>query len=170
MRTKLNDSRPKNLDGVAFRDRVWIYNADVILEFLNSTFMPTRYFIKDEYEMSVEKPDLHHHFKNPLTRNSYLPFNKVYEYYMLFRQQRPYTKEIESRFKFGVILKKMTLGKNGWLIEKKRVGRDQQIFVGPLVLRVSVDLEMRSKFPVNKMNLSESEIKFSPHDVEEVDE
>lgn len=158
MRTKFTEKTRENLEDVAIAHRVWIYDASIVLEFLRSTFMPTQYFIKEGYLNSDSTPDIMKHFKYPLTREAYLPLSTVYEYYLMFRQQRPYTKEIETRFKFGVILKKLRLRQHGWLVDKRRFGREQNVLYGPLMLRVKANLDDRTKFPVKPYSSMSSEI------------
>lgn len=151
MRTKFTEKIRENLEDVAIAHRVWIYDASIVLEFLRSTFMPTQFFIKEEYLNGDETPNIMRHFKYPLTRDSYIPLSTIYEYYLMFRQQRPYTKEIETRFKFGVILKKLRLRQHGWLVDKRRFGREQIVLYGPLMLRVKASTEDRQRFPVTQL-------------------
>lgn len=165
MRTMLSEKRRKVLQNVSIENRVWIYDASIILEFLRSTFMPTSYFVKDDYVNGDFTPHIDRHFKQPLTKKSYLSIVQAYEYYLMFRQQRPYTSEIETRFKFGVILKKLSLRQHGWLIEKRRFGREQVVMVGPLMLRVQASPEDRTRFPVGG-RLSTS-VELSTYDAED---
>lgn len=122
----------QRLRGIPVENRAFIYDATILLEFLNQTFMPNEYF---------EKMDP----KEKLTYR--LSIGDIYEYYKMFRDAKDYTAPIESRYKISVMLKKLLYEKNGWQFDVRRVGRGQLIYFSPLLLRVKVDPEIKKNFP-----------------------
>lgn len=157
----------RRLEGVPMKDRVFIYNAAIIIEFLNQTFMPTAYFLKPEEIANIGpaedlKPK---HMRNPADlEEKKLTVGDLYDYYKLFRQHKDYTAPIESRYKFSVIMKKLGLMKNGWKFNVKRVGRAQLIYLAPAELRVRVDSEIRKAWPPGAINLSGAQVEIEPKD------
>lgn len=148
---KIPNNINETLSGVPIEKRVFIYDATIIIEFLQSTFMPLPYHITPDALKSVGAG--HELSKKDLKDSSkydalFLSLYKLYEYYQAFREHRPYTTPIESRYKFSIIIKKLLLPKNGWQFEVRRVGRAQLIYVGPCELRAQATPEMRQLYPV----------------------
>lgn len=159
----------QKLAKVPVNKRVFIYDATLIIEFLNATFMPMEYYFTHEafYRIgggsSIKRNDL----KNPEKyADSFLSLYQMYEYYKMFRNNKDYTKQIESRYQFSIIIKKLNLSKNRWQFEVKRVGRAQLIYVGPVELRVKVPIEIRKKYPV-PTDREPSEIKIVPRELQQ---
>lgn len=163
---------PKNtnekLKNVPFKDRSFIYNAAIIIEFLNETFMPTWYFLRPEMVDELGARDLKaSDLKNPKDMEGHsLPIKDMYEYYKLFRQQKLYTSPVESYYKFSIIIKKLLYKKNGWKFRVRRTTRHQTVCVSPAQLRVRVPLEIRKLFPPPVMNISEGQVEAEIKDEE----
>lgn len=154
MRITLTSTQHDQLKDIPVKHRVLIYNADIIIEFLNATFIPSRYYVHGYFEGMVQFIDKDGKFlkeipwqKHSIKQNT-LSFEKLYEYYMMFRRTRPYTKDIESRFVFGTIIKHLNFAVNGWQFLRFRKGRKQVPCVAPLKLRVHATPEERAAFPV----------------------
>ena len=160
----------ERLKGVPVQDRVFIYNAAIIIEFLNNTLMPTAYFLKPEELHKIGpgqdfKPE---HMKDPKDLNEFaFSLGDLYGFYKLYRQQKDYTAPIESRYKFSVILKKLSLHKNGWKFNTKRVGRAQIVYFSPALLRAKVDPEIKKMWPPGQTNILEGQVEVSPKDMSE---
>lgn len=151
-----NDTAVKRLEGVPENYRVFIYNAEIIIEFLNSTFMPLPYFLKPGAEIFVGDPLKADMLREPPEGIDWrLEAEKLYHYYLLFRENRDYTSKIESEFQFKVILSRMIPSKNRWGFLKKRFSRDQTIFFYPLFLRTLATREDRERFPIVKTDVTQ---------------
>lgn len=135
------------LRGVPIEKRVFIYDATIVIEFLNETLMPYNYFYDQQGKL-----------RENIGEEPALSLGDLYEYYKMFRQQKPYTSPIESRYKFSIIMKKLHLDRNGWRFNVRRVGRAQIIYLFPSLLRVKVDPEIRKNFPPLKRGLSEGQV------------
>lgn len=136
----------EKLKGVASKNRVFIYNAEIILEFLEKTFMPTGYFLNSEglKTLSIGKEMKPFLFNNPKDlQEQKKSLGDIYELYKIFRQQSPYTTPVESRYKFSVILKKLCLLKNGWQFHVRRHTRGQIVYFSPVLLRIHAPIEER---------------------------
>lgn len=157
----------ERLKGVPIQNRVFIYNAQIILEFLNQTLMPIQYFLSPAGEKEISgafefKP---HMLKDPKAIYEHrISIGTLYDYYKMFREQKDYTSPVESRYKFSVILKKLNWNKNGWCFDVRRVGRGQLIFLAPAMLRVKAPKEDREKFPVQVTPLADTPVEVTPED------
>lgn len=162
----------ERLDGVPMKDRVFIYNASIIIEFLNQTLMPTAYFLNDLGLKTMGSGQFELRFlKDPKAiYEKRFSLGDLYEFYKLFRQQKDYTAPVESRYKFSVILKKLSFAKNGWKFSVRRVSRAQFVYFAPAELRVRVPLAERSLWPVGSSNLSQGQIEVTPADLDQSEE
>lgn len=161
----------KRLGRVPEHHRVFIYNAEIVIEFLNHTFMPTRYFLKPGAELGPAIDLDESHLADPdALDEQLLDLKTLYDYYRLFREAKAYTAEIETEFKFKVILGKMRLLKNGWEFFRIRKGRGQTVFYAPLVLRAKVPTETREQYPIVKTNVSEGQVPTELQDFQEEEE
>ncbi len=165
---------PKNinhkLSGVPIENRVFVYDASIIIEFLNRTFMPLSYHLTREamLEVGAGKTVKPGHLKDPKRYDDlFISVGDIYEYYKLYRDQMPYTAPVETRWKFGLIIKKMILTKNGWQFNVKRVGRAQIWYAGPIELRAKVPLDIRKNFPIGPANVSAGQVEMKPEDMQE---
>jgi len=167
MRHAKNPERVKRItDSVEKQNLVFRYDASIIIDFLNRTFMPPEYFFKHEF--------LHHDLKNkPVSfirhsflmkefYDAYLDMDTLYEYYLLYREKVRYTKEVETRYQFSVIIRRMNFERNGWKFYVRRLGRKQTLVVGPLMLRVKVPPEHRDLFDIPETRASEEQIVEAP--------
>lgn len=158
----------ENLQGVPMKNRVFIYNAEIIIEFLNKTFMPTPYFLNmnglNELMPGVDiEPK---HLKDPkVLEEERFTIGDLYEFYKLYRQQVDYTTPIESRYKFSVILKKLSLRRNGWKFRFRRYTRAQLVYVAPAQLRARVPLEIRQAFPPGGCDVSAGQVEVPLEDM-----
>lgn len=155
---KISKNIEEKLSGVPMQKRVFLYDASIIIEFLNATYMPMSYLLTPEAmkrlgaDSYIRKSDM----KDPSKYGElFVSLYQLYEFYKKFREARSYTFPIESKYKFSIIIKKILLPKNGWQFEVKRVGRAQLIYVGPMELRVKVPLEIRELYPVEVSTPSE---------------
>lgn len=167
---------PKNINhklkDVPIEKRVFIYDASIIIEFLNRTFMPTLYHLNHTARAeigagSMIKPE---HLRVPERYDElFISVQTMYEYYKLFREQVDYTAPIESRWKFGLIIKKLLLPKNGWQFTVKRVGRAQLWYAGPVELRVKVPVNDRTLYPIPSPEVSSVEVTGADIGAQDVD-
>lgn len=167
------DSVNKRLQNVPIEKRVFLYDATLVIEYLNSTFMPMSFVLKKEAftvvgpgnpisAENMNNPDLFTH------ESAWLSMHKLYEYYCMFRNSRGYTAPVENKYKFGIIIKKLLLPKNGWQFNVKRQGRAQLIIVGPIVLRSAVSPEVRKAYPVPTPKVDTVEV--TPKDLNEIED
>lgn len=157
----------ERLHGVPLENRAFIYDATIIIEFLNQTFMPVSYFLspKGYKDIAGVNPFEKENFKESDTLEKHREsVGTVYDWYKLFREQRDYTAPIESRYKFQVILKKLNFSKNGWCFDVKRVGRAQIIYFAPMMLRARAPKEHKEMFPPMKSKLEETPVEVSAAD------
>ena len=152
--------------GVPLKDRVWVYDGTIIIEWLSATFVPTKFFLREGVIISsgqeLAKTDL----RPGEDRKFAIKVSELYEKYLWYREQKGYTSPIESRFKFKVILNKLRLIKNGWQLFKFRRGTDQDVYFGPLLPRTHVAPEVQAAFPVAETNLSAGQVDVSLQDLE----
>lgn len=135
----------ERLAGVPEESRSHIYDASIVLEFLAATFMPTRYFLPEGFKPAPGKP-LGEKSMRGVSREANMQLTRLYEMYLLFREEKPYTARIESRYIFGIIIRNLRYYKNSWEFVVYRVGTAQIWHVGPLTLRLDVPAEVRAKF------------------------
>lgn len=152
--------------GVPKENRVFIYNASIIIEFLDKTFMPISYFLNTPAmnEIGYGTEIQPKHFKDQKQMEHKMTTGDLYDIYKLFRQQMPYTSEIETFYKFSVIMKKLRYRPNGWQFRVRRTGRAQLIYLSPVLFRVKVDPEIRKAYPPGALNLSAAQISLTPED------
>lgn len=159
----------ERLRNIPLKDRVFIYNAAIIIEFLNQTFMPTYYFLNEKgiRDLGDGKDLTKFHLKDPNDfYESKMTLGDIYDLYKLFREQQSFTTPLESRYKMSVILKKLNFNKNGWKLTPRRIGNSQLIYFCPVKLRIRVDEEIRKKFPPARMDLEESQVEVKKEDHE----
>lgn len=161
------ENTDKRLASVPQDKRVWIYNGDLILEFLNETFVPIQHFLRDDAKILTGETLSFEHFKNghEVVSKHMMKLDELYDLYVMFRNYKDYTAPIETRFKFGTIIGKMRLYKNGWEFLKRRSTRRQTIVVGPLLLRSRVE-DKKDLPPVEKTNLSKAQVEVTKEDLE----
>lgn len=143
----------KRLKGVPIENRSFIYDATILLEFLNQTLMPNSFFETPEGKALLPQAKISH--------------GDLYDYYKMFRQQKDYTHELESRYKFSVMMSKLLLMKNGWQFERRRIGRGQIVYFSPCILRVKVDTALRKMFPPAKIDMANAVLKVTKEDHED---
>lgn len=163
---KVSKNINQKLAHVPVQQRVFQYDATIVIEFLAATFMPLAYHLTPSALKTIgagseiRKTDL---VKPERYGELFLSMYQLYEYYKLFRESRPYTSPVETKYKFSIIIKKLLLPKNGWQFEVKRIGRAQLIYVGPLELRAKVPLETRNLYPIDKPKVETIDV--SNHDL-----
>jgi hypothetical protein len=170
MHYKQGKDRPE-LSLVPLEKRVFIYNALIIIEFLELTFMPTGYFLnsKGRVDVATSKNLEPEYMNDPnVLKNEKYTIGELYDFYKLFRNQKDYTSPVESRFKFGLILKRLDYKKNGWQFISFRKSQAQLVYLSPLLLRVKVPLETRKDYPVGKVDLGEAQVEVTPEDANDV--
>jgi hypothetical protein len=160
------ETRKNNLDGVPRDKQVFIYDASIIIEFLDKTFMPLNYFLNYQ-AMNEIGPGIEiqpKHFKDPKDMEKKMTMGDLYDIYKMFRQQMPYTREIESHYKFSVIVKKLRYRPNRWQFRVRRTGRAQFIYLSPLELRVRVAPEIKKQYPPGGTDLAAGQVPLTPED------
>lgn len=160
-----DETTRERLKDVPIEKRVFIYNADIILEFFRETFVPIKYFIKKESSLKPGQQIIGH--ITDVGEKSAMTLNDLYEMYLLFRNHKPYTADIETKYKFSIIVRNMRWYKNEWEFIVKRRGREQEIVVYPLMLRTRLQ-QIITKEPVNLSNAQvEVELKDLTNSTEE---
>lgn len=154
-------------------NRVFIYNAEIILDFLRQTFIPTHFFLKSDPKIGLGGKVLtKNDFKDEMVFESFnLELETLYEYYLLFRQQKDYTSPVETKFRFCLIISKLRYFRNGWEFLIKRYTRNQIRVAYPLQLRVRANQDIRDKYPVNyttKNNVESEQVDVEMEDINQV--
>lgn len=170
---KIPKDTNQKLSGVPIKNRVYCYDGTIIIDFLNRTFMPLAYFVAPGkiHEIGAGTPPTKEFMADPEQyEESFVQVSKLYEYYCLFRQQVDYTAPVENRWKFGLMIKKLLLPKNGWQFVVKRVGRAQIWYAGPVMLRIKTSAEARTRFPVADPNVLSGQIEATQDDLSDRDE
>lgn len=163
----------QKLKHVDIKDRVYMYDAGIIIEFLNRTFMPLPYFVKSESLplIGASVSPRMEHMKDPKKfLDQFMSVGKIYDFYLMFRQQMDFTTPVETRWRFGLIMKKLLYSKNGWQFSIKRVGRAQIWHAGPVMLRVQASVEDRQNFAVAKTNVLAGQVESSVEDLNGIEE
>lgn len=163
---KINqDKVNERLENVDPKHRVFIYDGSLIIEFLRSTFMPLS-FLMPNVVVKVGDQLKSKEFKDHAREHKML-MRDLYQLYLLWREEKDYTKKIESRYIFSLIVRHLRLYKNGWELFVYRVGRDQIWYAGPLMLRTDVPKHLQTPAP-EPPTASESEVEANPiHDPSE---
>jgi len=144
---KINQKLIKaRLDGVDPKHRAFIYDASIVIEFLRLKFMPIRYFFPDAKPVAGKDLTTGYDFKKTAKKHSML-MRDLYHLYLLWREEKAYTRTIETRYIFALIIRHLRFYQNGWEMYVHRVGHDQIWYVGPLVLRMDVPIEERGPIP-----------------------
>lgn len=149
---KISKNINEKLAHIPMKNRVFQYDATLVIEFLAGTFMPPVYQLKTEAlnrigaGSDIKKEDM----KEPEKFGAlFISLYDMYNYYAKYREYKGYTAPIESRYKFSLMIKKMLLPKNGWQFAVKRVGRAQLVYVGPCELRANVDAGIKVMYPID---------------------
>lgn len=167
---KINPERVKErLAGVPEAKRSHIYDASIVLEFLATTFMPTRFFLPENFNPTPGLP-LGEKSMRKVSEGKAMSMRDLYELYVLFREEKDYTVKIESRYIFSIIIRHLRLYKNNWEFVVYRVGVAQIWHVGPLVLRKDVPAEVRSKYAIKVENKTVESITVEADPVSEPEE
>lgn len=167
------DTTKKRLSGVPYKDRVFVYNASIIIEFLNRTFMPLPYFVPVEKIAAkngkpLGKLDL---LMGPYDEKEHRgPMKDLYDLYLLYRQQAPYSSPVESRFQFSIIVRRMLYLKNGWQFMVRRTSRSQVVTVAPLLIRSQAPVESQRAFPAPATNVVAGQVEAPAIDEPEIPE
>lgn len=165
---KINEEKLRErMKRVAPENRVYIYDAQIIIKFLSATFMPLQYFLSDEGIEELKRPiELDKkHFKNPDdAHEKALRIQQLYDYYLLFRQAMPYTRPIETLWRFRLIIKKLRWYRNGWQFKISRRGVDRFWYASPAVLRSSIPAEEKMAYPVPGENVEQAQLEMKPED------
>lgn len=141
----------ERLAGVPESRRSHIYDASIVLEFLVTTFMPTKFFLPEGFS-PTPGIQLGEKSMRKVSEGKALSIGDLYEMYMLFREEKDYTAKIESKYIFGIIIRNLRYYKNGWEFVVYRVGVAQIWHVGPLVMRKDVPAEVRGKYAARLEN------------------
>ncbi len=155
--------------------RVFIYNADIILEFLNKTFTPLPYFVKAGEDgrdglkaLQIGADLVPEHFKEGMYERYSMPLDKIYELYKVYREGADYTMPIETKAKFGLILNRLNYRSNGWQFIKRRLTRKQYVAFTPLKYRGELLAEEAAQFPLQPVALAQSEVDLNINENEDV--
>lgn len=163
---RINEKRTmQRLRGVEQSKRVFIYNADIIIEFLNGTFVPTKAFLTDQKWAETLEPLDKYKFHGQKIDDYCMPMKELYELYRIYREQMPYTSQIESFFKFKIIIGKLRIRKNGWEILRFRRGAKQLLIAGPLLLRTKVNPEDLAAYPIPTTTVDKGQVEYEVKDM-----
>lgn len=144
---KINQKLVKErLSGVEPKHRSFIYDASIVIEFLRTKYMPVKYFFPDVKAVPGEDLVAGTDFKR-IAKQHPLLMRDLYQLYVLWREERDYTRKIETRYVFSLIIRHLRFYQNGWELYVFRVGKDQIWHAGPLVLRMDVPAEERGPIP-----------------------
>lgn len=135
----------RRMKGVPESKRSHMYNAITILEFLEESFMPLKYFLPPTFKPAPLLP-LGEKSMKKISEGKTLSIGQLYDLYRLWREEKPYTSAVETRYIFGIIIKNLRLYRNGWEFAYFRVGTAQIWNVGPLVMRNTVPVEDQRKW------------------------
>lgn len=163
---------PKNINQklkhVPTNNRVYCYDATILIDFLNRTFMPLPYFVKKESLNDIGpgvSPRMEHMKEPQKFMDHFLSVSDMYEFYLMFRNQTDYTVPVETRWRFGLIIKKLIYSKNGWQFNVRRVGRAQLWYAGPVMLRVKASDEDRLKYKIGTPDVLAGQIELDTDDI-----
>lgn len=155
----------RRLEGIPDNKRSHIYNAMLVLQFLEETFMPLRYFLPKEFK--PEPMRLGEKSMKKISDGKALSIGQLYDLYRLWREEKPYTKEIETRYIFGIIIKNLRYYRNGWEFAYYRVGSAQIWHVGPLVMRNQAPLDAQREYKPEVPGAEASSVEADPVSVPE---
>lgn len=143
---QINQEKVKErLAGVPDSHRSHIYDASIVLEFLVATFMPTKFFLPQNFS-PTPGIQLGANSMRKVSDGKEMSLRDLYDLYLLFREEKDYTSKIESRYIFGIIVRHLRYYKNRWEFITWRVGTAQIWHIGPLVMRKDVSAEDRNRF------------------------
>lgn len=155
---KINQEKVKErLAHVPDRKRSHIYDATIVLEFLSETFMPTKFFLPQNFS-PAPGIKLGEKSMRKISEEKNMTIGTLYDLYKLFREQKDYTARVESSYIFGIIIRNLRYYRNGWEFIFWRVGSAQIWHVGPLLLRTNVPVDVRTKFASQKEQKSVEQI------------
>lgn len=151
---KLDEKKIKErMESIDPQNRVFIYDASIILEFLRDTYVNPRFYLIDP-TLSSEEVFARSNFKN---KDDYIGLSqkreKIYDEYVKWRVNKDYTAPIEASYKFGMILGKMRFARNGWQFNPMRRGLHQVVYITPVRSRNDASVDEWKASPLNgKMN------------------
>lgn len=167
---KINKENVKErLAHVPEAKRSHIYDATIVLEFLAATFMPTKFFLPENFKPTPGQP-LGPKSMRAIAKENNFKMTELYDLYLLYREEKDYTMKIESRYIFGIIIRNLRYYKNHWEFVVYRVGTAQIWHVGPLKLRSDVPAEIRNKFAAQQYEKTVDEITVEADPVSEPDD
>ena len=141
------------------------FNAEIIIEFLYRTYMPTDYFLKPKANIDEITKDC---FVADSVEDCRVEADDIYQKYLEFREDVDYTADIEKRWTFMVIINALNYSKNNWEFIKKRVGTLQTPTYAPLLKRSKVSAEARSNYPVDRyVSVIDSQVEATSEEIEE---
>lgn len=144
---KINEENVrKRLEGVPDNKRSHIYYAGLILEFLEQNFVPTRKWLPELYKVVPGMPVDNAEFSAE-AKQQRMKVSDLYDLYLRWRNVKDYTSEIETRFKFSIIIRHLRLYKNGWEFNVHRVGSGQVWYVGPIAFTKDLPSTRRAPEP-----------------------
>lgn len=130
---KINlEKTQQRLSTTAPEDRVYIYDASLILEFLRESFINPKAFVDvnriDATTNEVTKEAFH---DSENFKALGLSKAELYELYIKWRLKKTYTTRLEKMWKFFLILRRMRFYKNGWQFGSYRQGSAQIVYFTP---------------------------------------
>lgn len=163
---RINEEKTQErLSYTAQEDRVYIYDAALILEFLRETFINPKTFLIMERVQTFGDEISKDSFENPAEfQGLALSKAQIYEEYIKWRMAKPYTTPLEKPWKFFVILKRMKFYKNGWQFTSYRKGTAQIVYFTPFKKRSESTLNERAQSNPTEMPESE-EVEVTQEDI-----
>jgi hypothetical protein len=134
---RINEEKTQErLSYTAQEDRVYIYDASLVLEFLRETFInPKAFIVTERLERLGDEISRELFAEASNFQKLGLSKAEIYEEYIKWRMTKPYSTPLEKMWKFFVILKRMRFYKNGWQFASYRKGTAQIVYFTPLKRR-----------------------------------
>ena len=127
------------LRNVPLNERAHVYDAGIIIEFLQKHIINPKTFLGEILPgEKIKQRD----FKN-IEDVAGLAVSKgtLYDIYRTWRAQVNYTKKVETLWVFGLILSRLSFQRNGWQFMSFRKGRDQIVYFTPMKARLTAKEE-----------------------------
>jgi hypothetical protein len=116
------------------RDRVYIYDAGLPLKFIRDTFVPTEAYLPPGYRPEPSMQIYTEEFRDAALKHG-MAIAKLYDLYIDWRTKQPFTRPLETRYVFSLIVKRARFYRNGVEFSIYRRGAAQTWTAGPIQYR-----------------------------------
>lgn len=119
------------------QDRVFVYDAGIILEFLRDTYVnPRQFLLLKNVPSEISFEIMKFHFAIPGDHDGRaVARQEMYDEYVKWRFNKNYTTPVEKPYRFFLLLGKMKFAINGWQFKRLRKGISQMVYFTPVVKR-----------------------------------